>query len=58
MRKFPFDMKKTKVKKQKKWLEPRSIRFDRDKLTKATEMGTIKELSAECRKALDKLIGQ
>jgi hypothetical protein len=51
-------MKKSKVKKQKKWLEPRSIRFDRDKLIKATEMGTIKELSAECRKALDKLIGQ
>ena len=50
---------KTKKKKEllkRKWLEPRSIRFEREKLERAKELGTIQHLSDECRKALDRLI--
>ncbi len=56
-------MKKQKFKRSKKgqsdpnkWMVARSIKFDKNKLEKAKQLGTIKLLSEEARKALDKLI--
>ena len=49
--------KNKKFKEPKKWLKPRSIRFDREKLNKADKMGLLKELNKRCREALDQLIG-
>lgn len=47
---------KKKTRDNPKWLKPRSIRFDVNKLKKARAHGVINELSDRCREQLDLLI--
>lgn len=46
-------MKKKSKKKQKKWLVPKSIKFDEEKLRQAKDKDLLRELPKMCRKQLD-----
>jgi hypothetical protein len=48
--------KSTSKKENKKWLKPRSIRFDAAKLKKAKKHKVIDQLSVMCREQLDLLV--
>jgi hypothetical protein len=49
-------MKSLSKKENKKWLKPRSIRFDAAKLKKAKKHKVIDQLSVMCREQLDILV--